>query len=172
MCLNFVGERTQKCDKENREWRQRQIGRLYLDLVVKKLCYINCLNAWATNCATFRNQKLCCLSTYYIKMMKRRTLQACNFKTQHQKRHVFCLGQTGLVSVGQGGSPPPSPRPPLATRLLTITAFQGKYAVFLVIFLGQTCHIDITNVILNNIPATQKKYNTNVMSFPICILLD
>ena len=62
MCLNFVGERTQKCDKENREWRWRQIKsiyRLYLDLVVKQLCYISCLNAWATNCATFRNQKLC-----------------------------------------------------------------------------------------------------------------
>ena len=39
MCLNFVGERTQKCDRENREWQRRQITsiyRLYLDLVVKK----------------------------------------------------------------------------------------------------------------------------------------
>ena len=63
MCLNFVGERTQKCDKENREWWWRQIKsiyRLYLDLVVKKLYYINCLNVWDANCAFFRNQKLCC----------------------------------------------------------------------------------------------------------------
>ena len=62
MCLNFVEERTQKCDRENREWRWRQIKSiywLYLDLVVEKLCYINCLNAWATNCAIFGNQKLC-----------------------------------------------------------------------------------------------------------------
>ena len=51
MCLNFVGERTWKCDKENREcwWRQiKSIYRLHLDLVVKQICYINCLNAWAT----------------------------------------------------------------------------------------------------------------------------
>ena len=61
MCLNFARERIQKCDKENRECRWRQIKsmyRLYLDLVVTKLNYINCLNGWATkatNCATFRN---------------------------------------------------------------------------------------------------------------------
>ena len=63
MCLNFVEERTQKCDRENREWRWYQIKsicRLHLDLVVKQLCYDSCLNAWATNCATFRNQKFCC----------------------------------------------------------------------------------------------------------------
>ena len=84
MGLNFVGERTQKCDKENRVWRWRQIRsiyRSYLDLVVKKLCHINCLNAWATICATFRNQKLCCGTVFLHKMMKRRTLQACSFKT-------------------------------------------------------------------------------------------
>ena len=64
MCLNFVEERSQKCDRENREGRWRQITsiyRLYLDLVVKKFYYINCLNTWATNCATFRNQMLCML---------------------------------------------------------------------------------------------------------------
>ena len=54
MCLNFVEERTQKNDRKNREWQWRQIKsihRLHLDLVVKQLCYINCLNTWATNCA-------------------------------------------------------------------------------------------------------------------------
>ena len=52
MCLNFLGERTQKYDRENREWRWRQIKyfRLHLDLVVKQLCYND----------TFRNQNLCC----------------------------------------------------------------------------------------------------------------
>ena len=63
MCLNSVGERTQKCDRESREWRWRQIKSIYswyLDLVVKRLRFINFLNAWATNYATFSNRKLCC----------------------------------------------------------------------------------------------------------------
>ena len=64
MCLYFVGERTQKSDRENREW---PIYRLYLDLVMKQLYHINCLNAWATNCATFRNQKLCCGTVFLHK---------------------------------------------------------------------------------------------------------
>ena len=34
--------------------------KMIVELVVKQLCHINCLNTWATNCATFRNQKLCC----------------------------------------------------------------------------------------------------------------
>ena len=58
-----MGKRTQKCDWVNREWRWRQINSIYtwyLDLVVKRLHYINCLNLWATNYTTFRNQKLCC----------------------------------------------------------------------------------------------------------------
>ena len=33
---------------------------MIVDLVAKQLCYINCSNTWATNCATFINQKLCC----------------------------------------------------------------------------------------------------------------
>ena len=39
VCLNSVGERTQRCDGENREWWW------YLELVVKRLRCINCLNA-------------------------------------------------------------------------------------------------------------------------------
>ena len=46
---------------------------------------------------------------FYRKMMKRRTFQACNFKAYHQKWHVFCLGKTGLVLVGQGGVLPNPP---------------------------------------------------------------
>ena len=68
--LNFVEERTQKCDKESREWRWYQIksiNRLHLDLVVKQLYYIICLNAYAANCATFRNQKLCCGTAFLHK---------------------------------------------------------------------------------------------------------
>ena len=70
ICLNFVEERTQKCARENREWQWYQIKSIYslhLDLVVKQLCYISCLNAWATNCATFRNQKLCCGTVFLQK---------------------------------------------------------------------------------------------------------
>ena len=60
MCLNIVGERTQKCDRKNREWRWRQIKyfyRLHLDLVVKQLCCN----------ATFRNRKLCCGNVFLHK---------------------------------------------------------------------------------------------------------
>ena len=74
MCLKFVGERAQKCDKENREWRWRQIKsiyRLYQDLVVNSMLlkkrYTNCLSAWATNFATFRNQKLYCGTVFLHK---------------------------------------------------------------------------------------------------------
>ena len=55
MYLNSVGERTQKCDRENRMWRWRQIKPAYmwyLEVVVKRLRQINCLNPWDTNCAT------------------------------------------------------------------------------------------------------------------------
>ena len=70
MRLNFVEERTRKSYRENRErqWRQiKSIYRLHLDLVVKQLCYISCLNAWATNCATFRNLNLCCGTVFLHK---------------------------------------------------------------------------------------------------------
>ena len=70
MCLNFVEERTQKCDRENREWRWYQIKSIYrlnLDLVVKQLYYISCVNSCATSCATFRNQKLCCGTVFLHK---------------------------------------------------------------------------------------------------------
>ena len=103
MCLNFVGERTQKYDRENREWRWRQIKsiyRLYLDLVVKKLYYINCLNVWTIIVPLSEIKSYFVVLPFYIKMMKRRTLQICSFKASHQKRNVFCLGQTGLVLVG------------------------------------------------------------------------
>ena len=36
-----------------------QTWQLRNSILIKKH-YINCLNAWATKCATFRNQKLCC----------------------------------------------------------------------------------------------------------------
>ena len=40
---------------------------MIVDLVAKQLGYINCLNTWATNCATFGNQKLCCGNVFLHK---------------------------------------------------------------------------------------------------------
>ena len=58
--LKSVGESTQKCGRKNREWRWRQIKSVYmwyLDVVVKRLRCIDCLNPWVTNCTTFWSQK-------------------------------------------------------------------------------------------------------------------
>ena len=92
-CLYSVGERTQKSDRKHRKWPWRQIKsvyRLYLDWVVKKIYYINCVNAWATNCATFINQKLCCDTVFLYKMVKRRTLQVCSLRYSI-KRGMFSV---------------------------------------------------------------------------------
>ena len=75
MCLNFVGKCTEKCDKKTEsggDLRSNQfIGctqtwQLKNSILMKKH-YINCLNAWATNCTTFRNQKLCCVTVFLHK---------------------------------------------------------------------------------------------------------
>ena len=46
-CFDSVGECTQKCCRENREWRWHQIKPIYMwsvDLVFKRLRKTNCLN--------------------------------------------------------------------------------------------------------------------------------
>ena len=122
MCLNFVGERTQKCDRKNREWPWRQIisiCRLYLDLVVKQLCYINCLNAWATSCATFRNQKLCCGTVFLDKNDERKTSSGLQFKTASENAcFLFRANWTRLTRAG-GESYPLPPAPPHWIRAYT-----------------------------------------------------
>ena len=48
MCLNPMGELSLTCDRENREWWSRKIKAIYiwyLELVAKRLCCINSLNA-------------------------------------------------------------------------------------------------------------------------------
>ena len=83
MCLNFMEERTQKGDRENREgrWRQvKSIYRLYLDLVDEQICYNNCSNAWATNCATFKNQKLCYGTVFLHKNDETKNSSGLHFK--------------------------------------------------------------------------------------------
>ena len=129
MCLNFMEERSQKCDRENREWRWRQlksIYRLHPDLVVKQLCYIGYLNAWATkatNCATFRNQKVPLSESYvvvlsfYIKVMEQRTLQACSLRHNIKKVMFSVQGKLDLFKSGRRGGEFSSPYPPLATHL-------------------------------------------------------
>ena len=112
MCLNFVGERTQKCDRENREWWWRQIKsiyRLHLDLVVKQLCYISCLNACATNCATFRNQKLCCGAVFLHKNDETKNSSGLQFKAQHQKKACFLFRANWTCLRRDGGVLLPSP---------------------------------------------------------------
>ena len=117
MCLNFVGERTQKCDRENRERRWRQIlsiCRLYLDFIVKQFCYINCLNAWATHCATYRNQKLCCGTVFLDKNDEQKTSSGLQFKTASENVcFLFRANWTRLSRAGGGSYPlPPPPIPP------------------------------------------------------------
>ena len=52
--------------------------------------------------------------SFYIKIMKRRTLQSCNLTKSIKKGHFFYFRQTGLIQVEQGES---TPIFPLATRL-------------------------------------------------------
>ena len=59
--------------------------------------------------------------SFYIKMMKRRTLQVCSFNESIKKAMFICLGEIELFKSGRGGGrflPPPSYL--LATRLVKI----------------------------------------------------
>ena len=72
------------CDRENREWwwpQIKSIFRLQLDLVVKQFYYINCLNARATKCATFRSQKLYCGTVFLYNNDETKTSSGLQFKT-------------------------------------------------------------------------------------------
>ena len=92
MCLNFVEERTQKCDRENREWRWRQIKsiyRLHLDLVVKQLCYISCLNVVLLIVPLSEINSYVVVLSFYIKMMKRSTLQGCSLSHSIKKAMFY-----------------------------------------------------------------------------------
>ena len=92
MCLNFVEERTQKCDRENREWRWCQIKsiyRLHLDLVVKQLCYISCLNVVLLILPLSEINSYVVALSFYIKMMKRRTIQGCRLSHSIKKAMFY-----------------------------------------------------------------------------------
>ena len=53
--------------------------------------------------------------SFYIKMIKRRTLQVSSLKHSIKKDILFSLGQTEIILVGQVGSPP-SPSHPIRGR--------------------------------------------------------
>ena len=134
MCLNFVKERTQKCDRENREWRWRQIKsiyRLHLDLAVKQLCYNSCLNAWATNAPLSEIKSYVLVLSFYIKMMKRRTLQACSFWHSIKKVMLSVQGKLDLFKSGRGESSLPFPlayAPVYITEILYLnTSSKGNH---------------------------------------------
>ena len=74
-------------------------------MVVPRLCsqstlLINSLNAWATNCATFRNQKLYCCTVFLLKTMKQRTLQVCS------RANYTCLNRAEQSSLKEKVPPP------------------------------------------------------------------
>ena len=74
-----VGKRVQNCNMENPErcWRQsKPTDRWFIELLVKRLSWINSLNACATNCASFKNCGV--VPSFYIKRMELRILQACS----------------------------------------------------------------------------------------------
>ena len=94
--LEFCGERTQKYSRENRAWRWRQINsiyRWYLDLVLKRLCCINCLNAQDTNCATSSNQKFCCGTFFLDKNNETKNSSGLQLKAEYQKNMFSVQGE-------------------------------------------------------------------------------
>ena len=81
----------------------------YLDLVVKRLCCIDCLNPWATNCPLCEVKSYAMVLSFYKKMMKWRTLQGCSLKHSIKKGMFFCLGQNWNYLNQAGGVFPTSP---------------------------------------------------------------
>ena len=80
----------------------------YLNLVVKRLRWINCLNPWANNCTTFWNQKLCRGTVFLHKNDNMKALQVPSLKHSIRKDMFFCLVQIEIIFIGQWRSPPPS----------------------------------------------------------------
>ena len=112
MCLNFVEERTRKSDRENGEWRWCQIKsiyRLHLDLVVKQLCYISCLNVVLLIVPLSEINSYVVVLSFYIKMMKRSTLQGCSLSHSIKKAMFYVKGKLDLFNLDRRGVLLPSP---------------------------------------------------------------
>ena len=85
----------------------KSIYRWYLELVVKRLRCINLLNTWASICVTFKSYVV--VLSFYIKLMKRRTLYFCSLKHSIKKT---CFLFRAIWNYLRGMSPP-SPSFPL-----------------------------------------------------------
>ena len=108
MCLKFLGERTQKSDRKTESGggvRQTFIG---------------CTQNWQlSNSAIMLLSEIksyVVVPSFYIKMMKRRTLQACSLRHSIKEGMFSVQGKLDLFKSGRGGVLLP-PSPPLATRL-------------------------------------------------------
>ena len=75
----------------------------YLNLVVKRLRCINRLNPWGNNCALSEIKSYVVVLSFYIKMIKRRTLQVSSLKHSIKKDMFFCLGQIEIILVAPEG---------------------------------------------------------------------
>ena len=117
MCLNFVEERTQKCDRENREWRWCQIK--YLQVAPWQLS-----NSAIMPLSEIKSYVV--VMSFYIKMMKRRTLQACSLRHSIKKGMLSVQGKLDLFKSGRGGESSHPHSPPLATRLLLYAFFTTR----------------------------------------------
>ena len=77
-----------------------------LDVVPRLGSWVSSLHllfkSLATNCTTFWSLKLCVLLSFYIKMMKRRTLQVCSLKHSIKKGMFFCLWQIEIITSAGG----------------------------------------------------------------------
>ena len=83
ICLNSVGERTQKCDRENWGWRWRQIKsiyRWYLDLVVVSVSVVIVEMLGLLIVPLSEIKSYIVVLSFHIKVMKRRILQVWSLK--------------------------------------------------------------------------------------------
>ena len=83
---------------------EKPVHMWYLNLVVKRL---SCILVPHSEIKSY-----VVVLSFYIKKIKRRTLQVSSSKHSIKKDMLFSLGQIEIILVGQGGSPPPlSPLP-------------------------------------------------------------
>ena len=82
----------------------------------------------------------CCgaVPSFYIKMMKRRTLQACSLKHSIQKDMFCVLGKMNLFRSGKGKSSPP-PLLGYASENYTVIAFKKTYINTYIYICIHTC---------------------------------
>ena len=117
VCLKYVGERSQRCDRENQEWRWRQIKPIYtwyLELAVRRLRCINCLllmlDLLTRSLSEIKSYVV--VLSFYIKIMKKRTSQACSLKYSIKKDMFSVWSKLNLFKSSRRETSPPFPPPP------------------------------------------------------------